>query len=91
MLIEYYQHPELNFDSVLANINFKPASKKEITEKIPPLKEKFVQIKISKAKEAESRWVMGQVRQIAIGNMDLAELNSEVHDKKVLTANQKEK
>lgn len=91
MLIEYYQHSELSFDSVLTNINFKPASKKEITEKIPLLKEKFVQIKISKSKEAEGRWVMGEVSKVALGNMDLEELNSVVLDKNLSAVNSENK
>ena len=78
ILIDAYQHPESDFDSVLKNIHFKPATKTEITEAIPSLKEKFVTIKYSKTKEADGKWIMGQVRKMALGNMNLAELNKEV-------------
>ncbi|MBI4946027.1 MAG: Glu-tRNA(Gln) amidotransferase subunit GatE [Bacteroidetes bacterium] len=78
MLIEYYQHPKLDFDSVLTYIKFKPVSPKEIKEKIPFLKEKFKQIKFSKKPEVDGKWIMGQVSSIALGNMNLAELKSEV-------------
>ncbi len=78
MLIEYYQHPKLDFDSVLTHIQFKSVSKKEITETIPFLKNKFKTIKISKKPDIDEKWVMGQVHSTALGNMNLAELHKEV-------------
>jgi len=87
MLVEYYQHPKMDFDSVLTNIKYKPVSKKEITETIPFLKEKFSQIKISDQPEAEINWIMGQVSKTALGNMNLAELNEKAMGAISLTIN----
>ncbi|MBI4931115.1 MAG: Glu-tRNA(Gln) amidotransferase subunit GatE [Bacteroidetes bacterium] len=78
MLVEYYQHPKLDFDSVLTNIHYKHCSKKELTETIPFLKEKFKKIKLSKKTDVDSSWIMGQISKTALGNMNLAELNVSV-------------
>ncbi|MFI5220938.1 MAG: Glu-tRNA(Gln) amidotransferase subunit GatE [Bacteroidia bacterium] len=77
MLTEYYQHPKLDFDSVLTYIQFKPVSKKEITDKIPFLKAKFKEIKISR-KDVDAKWIMGQVSELALGNMSLKELSKTI-------------
>lgn len=78
MLIEYFQDTKINFDAILIKINFKPLSKKEITETIPVYQEKFAKIKFSKTREADGKWIMGQVRNLALGNMSLAELSTEI-------------
>lgn len=80
MLIEYYQHPKLDFDSVLSNIRYKPVSKKEITDLIPFMITKFSQINNSKDKEAGGRWIMGQLSKMALGNMSLSELSAKVKE-----------
>ncbi|MBT3423933.1 MAG: Glu-tRNA(Gln) amidotransferase subunit GatE [Bacteroidetes bacterium] len=74
MLIEYYQHPKLDFDSVLTYINFKPVTKEEIIEKIPFLKEKFKEIKYSEKEDVDAHWIMGQVAKMARGNIRFSEL-----------------
>lgn len=81
MLVEYFQHPKLDFDSVLTNINYRYFSKKEITETIPFLKEKFKKIKFSKKTDVDKRWIMGQLSKTALANMNLAELSKEVAGK----------
>ncbi|MFC2114563.1 Glu-tRNA(Gln) amidotransferase subunit GatE, partial [Bacteroidota bacterium] len=74
MLIEYYQHPKLDFESVLTYINFKPASKESIADKIPFLKDKFKQIRVSGKESVETRWVIGQLKKMALGNMGFSSL-----------------
>ncbi|MDP1727456.1 MAG: Glu-tRNA(Gln) amidotransferase subunit GatE [Bacteroidota bacterium] len=78
MLIECFKNPKSDFETILTMINFRPASKKEITDIIPIYQEQFAQIKFSKTKEADGKWIMGQVRNLALGNMSLAELSTEV-------------
>lgn len=78
MLMEYYGHPKLDFDSVLSNIRYKQVSPKEITDLIPFMITKFSQINTSKDTGACGRWVMGQLSQMALGNMNLTELNRKV-------------
>lgn len=76
MLVELYQHPKLDFDSVLSYINFKRTDKHEIIAKIPFLKNKFVQNRHNEKEGAEVRWIMGQLRNQALGNINLAELKN---------------
>lgn len=87
MMTEFYLRPSKDFNVILAKINFKPISKKEISQTIPTLMEKFSQIKISKTKEADGKWIMGQISKLALGNVSLAELNTEVNSLSSLTLN----
>ncbi len=76
-----YEHPKMDFDSVLTSINFKRLAKEEIFEKIPFLKEKFAEIRISDKKENETNWIMGQLHKTALGNISLKELHKKVNGK----------
>jgi glutamyl-tRNA(Gln) amidotransferase subunit E len=75
MLPLVYQYPKMEFDSVLTSINFKTISKEEIVSKIPFLRNKFAEIRLSKGDEVEHNWIMGQLRRQAEGNMSMLELH----------------
>jgi len=75
MLPLVYQYPKMEFESVLTSINFKPISKEEIKSKIPFLRNKFAEIRLSKGPDVENNWIMGQLRRQAEGNMSMAELH----------------
>jgi len=74
MLWELYQHPKMDFDSILTTLNFKRIPKEEIEARIPFLREKYKEIATSGNPGAETRWIMGALRKTATGNMNLAEL-----------------
>jgi len=74
ILSEIYQHPKMDFESVLTSINFKRRSEEEISTKIAFLKAKFEEIKISDRIEDKVNWIMGEIRPIAIGNLPLREV-----------------
>jgi glutamyl-tRNA(Gln) amidotransferase subunit E len=74
MLPVVYQHPKMDFESVLVSIPFKKMTKEEIIAKIPFLKKKFAEIHISKEEVHEKNWIMGELRRIALGNIRLKEL-----------------
>ncbi|NVO01194.1 MAG: Glu-tRNA(Gln) amidotransferase subunit GatE [Bacteroidetes bacterium] len=76
-----YQHPKMDFDSVLTSINFKKISKDKIVSNISFLKEKFDKIRISKKGHVESKWIMGELRKVAIGNISLSELKTQIEKK----------
>ena len=78
MLPEVYEHPKMDFESVLTTIGYRPTSEEEIMESIPVLKEKFREISKSKEKSAMVLWVMGRLRPLALGNMNLKELRDHV-------------
>jgi len=74
MLPELYQHPRLDFNSVLANIRFKKIPQDEILGKVPFLWQIAEKSGISSLPKARIRWMMGELHQPAVGNMPLAEL-----------------
>jgi glutamyl-tRNA(Gln) amidotransferase subunit E len=82
MLPVVYEHPNMDFDSVLTTIDFAPMSKDEILLSIPVLNQKFDEINTSSSPQARLRWIMGNLRKLAFGNISLAELKSYV-DKEI--------
>lgn len=73
-----YEHPMMEFESVLTTIKFKRHSKSDILNKIPFLIEKFEKIRFSDQKQDAADWIMGQLRASAIGNVPLKELVEEI-------------
>ncbi len=80
MLPVVYENPKMDFDSVLSSINFKKVSKESIFSHIPFLKEKFYEIKYADNKKNETNWIMGELSEIAIGNIDLKELSKKIEN-----------
>lgn len=81
MIPVIFQNSKMDFDSMLATIDFLPISKEEILSKIPGLKKKFKEINASRNKDAESHWIMGELRKSALGNISLAELRKFVENR----------
>ena len=81
MLPEIYEHPKMDFESVLTSINFKRRSEEEIRNKIEFLKEKFEEIRISDGKERKVNWVMGEVRPVALGNLPMKKVREIINSK----------
>lgn len=78
MLPELLQHPKMDFDSILSGLKFKKMKEEAILEKVPILVEKFNQTKANPDAKDRSNWVMGQLRNIALGNMALADLSKKI-------------
>ncbi len=78
MLPVIMEYPKMDLESVLANIGFVRTTPGEVKSKIPFLREKFAQTRISKQDGANARWIMGQIRPVALGNVSLAELNGTI-------------
>jgi len=74
MLPVLYVHPKMDYESVLTSIGFKRAKKEDILSKAEFLNEKFKQIGRSGKPEARLNWVMGELRKVALGNINLTEL-----------------
>jgi glutamyl-tRNA(Gln) amidotransferase subunit E len=77
MLWELYRHPKMDFDSILTTLNFKRIPKEDIEARIPFLREKYKEIATSKDPGAETRWMMGELRKTAAGNIKLSELKTQ--------------
>ena len=78
MLPVLLTHPKMQFESVLHSISFKKVLEKDIFEQIPFLKEKFNQIAVHSNKKNQENWVMGQLRERALGNIALSLLKKKV-------------
>jgi len=74
MFAVLYVHPKMDMESVLISIKFKSISKEDITKHIPFLREKFTKIRFNDLKENETNWIMGQLQQMAIGNINMKDL-----------------
>ncbi|MDY0101470.1 MAG: Glu-tRNA(Gln) amidotransferase subunit GatE [Lentimicrobium sp.] len=74
MLPHVYEHPKLDFESVLTSIKFKKVAKEQLFNSVPFLKSKFAEIQHSDKEGNEKDWIMGQLRKMAIGNVSLNEL-----------------
>jgi glutamyl-tRNA(Gln) amidotransferase subunit E len=78
MLPVVYVHPKMDFESVLTSIGFKRVKQEDILAKAEFLNEKFKQIGRSKDTSIRYHWIMGELRKIALGNIDLKKLSKEV-------------
>lgn len=74
MLPTLFEHPKMDFESILTRIHFEKMEKSEIISKIQFLNEKFEAIRRSDEERDKQNWIMGQLRNIAIGNIQLKEL-----------------
>ena len=80
MLPVAYEHPNMDFDSVLASIQFVPHDRASILSLVPLLREKFAQINTSPDAGAGIRWMMKKLRPMALGNMALPELAAVIRE-----------
>lgn len=78
MLPQVYQYPDKDFDAILKTMEFRRVTEKEILANIRGLKEKFKEMAPAKEKTAMTLWIMGQLRPLALGNMDLAKLRNHI-------------
>ncbi|MFH1727071.1 MAG: Glu-tRNA(Gln) amidotransferase subunit GatE [Pseudomonadota bacterium] len=81
MLPVLFENPRMDFESILITVGYKEHAKEEILSHIPSLIEMFEKINTSNDKFAPAHWVMGKLRKMAIGNMNLSELRKEVEAK----------
>jgi glutamyl-tRNA(Gln) amidotransferase subunit E len=75
MMPVIYEHPKMDFESVLTSIKFRKVDKKDILAMIPFFRKKFKEIGRSQDPRAEKKWIMGELRPVALGNTSLPELS----------------
>ncbi len=78
MLPVVFQHPNMDFESVLTTVNFKRLGREEILAPLPILKEKFKKTGTSKDPAAATRWIVGNLRKLALGNMPMREVTAQL-------------
>jgi glutamyl-tRNA(Gln) amidotransferase subunit E len=74
MLPVIYQHPSMDFESLLVSIRYKKLAAADILANKEFLKDKFRNIRGRQNGAALSNWLMGQLRPQALGNISLKEL-----------------
>jgi len=74
MLVHLYQHPKMDFESILVTLSFKRVPAEEIVAKVPYLVRKYREIRTSPDDMAGSRWIMGNLSKLATGNIPMREL-----------------
>ena len=82
MLPIIYQNPNMEFESILISLNFKKRTRAELLAPIEFLIEKFNEINTKKDSNDMPKWIMGQMHQMALGNIKLKDLYDEVMMKK---------
>ncbi|MEJ2594109.1 MAG: Glu-tRNA(Gln) amidotransferase subunit GatE [bacterium] len=78
MLPLIMEYPKMDFDSILAELNFKKIKEEKIMAQIPILEDKFKQECRHNDLTRKKNWIMGQIRAMAIGNMNLTELSKKI-------------
>jgi len=78
ILPEVYQHPNMEFASILTSIKFRKRTKTELLAPIDFLIEKFREINKTNKDNLIANWIMGEVHSQAVGNIDLKELKKEI-------------
>jgi hypothetical protein len=80
MIAEQYRYSQMDVDSILATMKFKRVPEEEILGKIPFLCTIAAESGISEEPAARTRWMMGQLRPSALGNISLPELHRRVRE-----------
>lgn len=80
MLGETYNYPNIDFSSLLDQIKFKRCTEKKLKSYISIFDNKFDEICHSKDSQARYHWVMGQLREKALGNIPLSKLSKIVSE-----------
>jgi len=78
ILVHLYQHPKMDFESILISINFKKLTEDEVIGKVPFLVKKYKEIRTSVDDSAGKRWIMGNLYNLALGNISLKELYNRI-------------
>ncbi len=75
MLKVLFDHPNMEFNSVLTSMNFRKLKKEALLAPVGFLIEKFREIRGSVDPIKTKRWLMGQLRKQAIGNISLGDFS----------------
>lgn len=73
-------NPQMEFESVLNSLEFEKYPKTKIISNVQSLISMFPKIKKTKNPKACEKWIMGNLRPVALGNISLNELNKIVQD-----------
>ena len=78
MLKQMFLHPKMDFESILIHLKFKKMDSKELETRIHFLSEKFVPARKDTNEQDRKNALMGQIRTISEGNVNLTELSKKI-------------
>ena len=81
MLPVIYEHPDMEFGSVLTAVDFKKYTMNELVAPIDFLYRKFRQIRLKEDEKAAVDWLLGQLHRQALGNVEITDLKNEIEEK----------
>jgi glutamyl-tRNA(Gln) amidotransferase subunit E len=81
ILPHLYEHPKMDFDSLLDSVKFRKTGEDQIISLIPFLKKKFAETALVSTPENEVNWIMGELRKKAVGNVPLTKLAAMLNNK----------
>ncbi|MDD4142056.1 MAG: Glu-tRNA(Gln) amidotransferase subunit GatE [Bacteroidales bacterium] len=82
MLPFLFEHPQMDFESILTSLRFKKATKAEIESSVSFFKNKYKAIGRDTTAKAETDWIMGELKNMALGNISMAELSNIIKSSK---------
>lgn len=74
MLPVLVEHPNMDLRSVLTTVGFSRRTRQEVLALLPPLRKQYRRIATSSDPGAPARWIAGQLRQAALGNLPMREV-----------------
>jgi glutamyl-tRNA(Gln) amidotransferase subunit E len=80
LLAAWYGSPEKDFEELLAEIGYRELRPKDIVDRIGKSRSRFSRNGSRTAADAESHWLMGQLRPLALGNIPLKELRGAIEE-----------
>jgi len=78
MLPVVVEHPNMDLHSVLITVNFKRLRPEEVLAPLPDLREQFKKIARSKDPAAAGRWIAGNLRRLALGNLPMRDVAARI-------------
>jgi len=81
MLPVIYEHPDMEFGSVLTAVDFKKYTLDELVAPVDFLYRKFRQIRLKEDEKAAVDWLLGQLHRQALGNVEMTDLKNEIEEK----------
>ena len=81
MLPLTFQHPQMDFDSILTELNFKKIDKNNIITNIPVVIQRYSEIGKNKSVDAKTNWIMGELNNMALGNIHMEDLKNIIKEK----------
>ncbi len=81
ILKELYQHPNMDFESILTSLKIKKTDENKLWEQIDFLSDKFDKVAKHKSLTNKVSWIMGQIRPMVLGNVNLTTLSRDIEKK----------